>query len=229
MDPVAQQFITALDEAYTELPQSVASGLVMCGDDALPALLERLDVDRPPHQRRHAADVLARTRPPEAMEPLLVSFALGSPHPAVTKALGGALRAYGAAIREPAMVMIADERLLPQARMAFVSLLVAAGVDSEALDDAVEKLLPDAPRDALLVMRMQPKGRWVEVIRDHREALMAADPGLMTEVLRESLPHAGGVDADEAAKVQKVLAKHKDYAAMVRDRIARRQKNDDDA
>ena len=45
MDPVAQQFVSELDDAFTELPESVVSGLMMCGIDAVPALVERLDAD----------------------------------------------------------------------------------------------------------------------------------------------------------------------------------------
>jgi len=230
MDPVAQQFVTELDESFTDLPDSVMSGLMMCGDDALPALVERLDDDRPPHQRRHAATVLGRMQAPEAVQPLVDAFAGGSVHPEVTRALGMALRSYGASIEAAAMPKIADETLLPQARMAFVSLLVAAGVSSEALDDAVVDLAGKAPRDALLVMKMQPKERWLEVLRgENRQLLMASNPRTYSEVLRTSLPKAKGVDAADAAKVQQMLAKQRDYAAKIAARLAARSNDDDDA
>jgi len=228
MDPVALQFLQELDAAAGEgeLPSSVMSGLVMCGDDALPGLLERLDPERPTHQQRHAAQALGRIQADEALVPLIHAFASAPPDPSITRAIGSAIRAYGAAAHPVILEGASREAYLPAGRLTLVGMVVTAGGEDPRIDDLVAELAPKAPRVGLLLMKERPRARWIEVIRDHRDVFRVTEPGLMAEVSLLCLPLAQATRAEHMEALEKVLSKQEAYAAEV---MARMKKKTDDA
>ena len=79
MDPVAAQFLDQLDQATGVLPASVHAGLVMCGSDAAPGLVERLrDTERALPTRVFSALVLADQKLPEGWAAMVDVIAGGA-------------------------------------------------------------------------------------------------------------------------------------------------------
>jgi hypothetical protein len=226
MDPVARQFLEQLDAAEGELPASVTAGLMMCGSDAVPGLVERLAPDGPVPLQVHAAQVLGKIRDPDALVPLVHAFARGPVSVEVTRALGGAIRAYGPAFHEVALGAAATEAYPPAGRLALVGMVMMTGGDDPVIDELIATLTPKAPDVGLVLMRERPRVRWMEVIRAHRDLFRAAEPELTAAVSLQVLPLLEGARAERMAQVHAKLAEQQDYAAEVLKRLA---KNTDDA
>lgn len=220
MDPVAQQFLQQLDDAGDELPDPVRSGLLMCGSDAVPGLVARLDPERPEAVQRHAADLLGRLRDPDAIPPLVQAFARGPASPAITRAVGDAIRGYGAAALESILAAAADPEHSAPARLTLLSLPLAGGSKDPRVERLVGEIAPDYPPLALQLMASWPRAHWLKVIAAHRDLFRAVDPAKTGEVSMACLPLVKEASEARLAEVQQVLSQQADYAAKIAARAA---------
>jgi hypothetical protein len=189
MDPVAEQFLGQLDLVDgVEVPPGVMSGLLMCGDDALPGLAARaLDPARIGEQRVRAVRVLARSTEPEAIDALVDVMLTGQP--ALMAFAAPALVAAGQPAAAVLVARAASDTSLPEARCVLAGLALRAGADAGSVEALAIALLPLAPRAAMQLMKMAPRAAYVAALRESPSAVRA-DPELAVEVLAASTPDA---------------------------------------
>lgn len=220
MDPVAQQFLQQLDDAGDTLPDSVRSGVLMCGPDAVPGLVERLAADRPEAVQRHAAELLGTLRDVEALPALVAAFGRGPGSPAVTRAVGDAIRSYGPAMKAPVLEASHEAAYPAAARVTLLSLVMNAGLVDDAVEARVAALAPESPQLALQLMASWPRAAWLPVVRAHRSLFQAVAPALTSQVSLACLSLVQGASAQRMAEVQQVLSSQADYAARIAARAA---------
>ncbi len=194
MDPVAQQFLSELDAATDELPGSVQAGLAMCGDDVVPALIERLvDRERPITTRAFSAQVLAQLKVAEGWQAMADVIAGGSV--IMLPLLGRILTSGGIPAAEAAMRRAEDDELFAEVRIVLAGLAVRAGGvqwASARVPPVARVAFLQAPVPAMALMRMVPSPSYQPVLMENPE-LMRADPEAALDVLIASQPE--GSDA----------------------------------
>jgi len=194
VDPVAQQFLAELDAANDELPGSVQAGLAMCGDDVVPALIERLvDRERPITTRAFSAQVLAQLKVAAGWRAMVDVIAGGSV--VMLPLLGRILAHGGIPAAEAALSRAEDEELVAEIRIVLAGLAVrAAGAEWAAARVApiARMTFLEAPVPALALMRTAPSPSYQAVLMENPE-LMRADPEAALDVLVSLQPE--GSDA----------------------------------
>lgn len=170
MDPVAMQFLAQLDACGEDLPESVLSGLLMCGDDATPGLVERaLDPARPLASRAHATHVLGRLGDDDALDALVAVVLSGEA--ALMRAAKPGLIAAGPAAADRLLARAADVELPPSARCVLAALALRAGADPARVEPVAVEAFPEAPRAAMDLMRMAPRQGYRAALLANREVL----------------------------------------------------------
>jgi hypothetical protein len=193
MDPVAQQFVSQLDAAGEELPKAVLAGLVMCGSDAVPALVERvLDPRRTPTARTFAAYALTQIHDPEGWTAMVDVIARGEI--AMLPNLGGLLVKGGPQAADAAMAAAERVELAPEIRVTLAGIAVRAGgverLQSRASALAIA-MYTEAPDVALTLMKMVPSPDYRAAI-EARPELVRTNAAAALEVLLASAPDEDG-------------------------------------
>jgi len=193
MDPVAQQFVAQLDAATEELPRSVQAGLAMCGDDVVPALVERVaDAARPVPTRAFSAHVLAGMKAAEGWPAMASVVAAGDV--VMLPLLGRLLVGGGAAAAEASMRHAEDASLPAEVRLVLAGLAVRAGGVAWATPRASRVAIgayAEAPGPSLSLMRMVPSAEYRAVLERDPELLRANAEAAM-EILLASEPEGQG-------------------------------------
>ncbi len=199
MDPVAQQFVAQLDAATEELPKSVEAGLAMCGEDVVPALVERVtDAARPVPTRAFSAHVLAGMRAAEGW-PAMVSVVVGG-DVVMLPLLGRLLVGGGVPAAEAAMERAEDAALPAEVRLVLAGLAVRAGGVAWATPRASRVAIgayAEAPGPSLSLMRMVPSADYRLVLERDPE-LLRSNAEAALEVLLASEPEGPGRQVAEA-------------------------------
>jgi hypothetical protein len=185
MDPVAAQFLSQLDAAEEELPKTVVSGLLMCGEDAAPGLRERVRGEEWPLPTRcFSAYVLAQLGVDDVYPAIIDAFLGGDP--VLMSVLGPILVDGGTEAGKVLLARALDPLLVPEARAVLGGMAAQAGVQDPALESLAIELLPLAPEDALHLMAMVPSPSYATALREHSELLREA-PELAFDVLAATL------------------------------------------
>jgi len=167
----------------------VLSGLVMCGADVVPALVERvLDRARPVSTRTFAAYALTQCHAPEGWSAMVEVLARGEV--AMLPSLGGLLEKGGEPAAEVAMAAAERDDLPPEVRLTLAGLAVRAAGVEWARDRASQlaiAMYPQAPAASLALMRMVPSPAYRAVI-EARPELVRANAKAALDVLLASAP-----------------------------------------